>query len=106
MLHPVSNPPNPWASSETVYLDEVPEAKFTVYEDHTREIIAKNDSHMFVRLLQLSAVFMLMTLLVFALYGVFASSMRAYVLGRSQVTTWLRRAFALGFVGLSLKLVL
>ncbi len=44
MLHPVSNPPNPWASTETVYLDEVPEARFTVYEDRTREIIAKNDS--------------------------------------------------------------
>ncbi|WP_250626003.1 LysE family translocator [Pinirhizobacter soli] len=70
------------------------------------QFIAKNDSHMFVRLLELSAIFMLMTLLVFALYGVFASSMRAYVLGRSQVTTWLRRAFALGFVGLSLKLIL
>src|SRR5277367_4093378 len=44
MLYPISNPPNPWASTETVYLDEVPEARFTVYEDHTREIIAKNDS--------------------------------------------------------------
>lgn len=70
------------------------------------QFIAKDDPHMLARLLELSAIFMLMTLVVFVLYGVFASSMRSYVLGRAQVTTWLRRAFAIGFVGLSLRLVL
>jgi threonine/homoserine/homoserine lactone efflux protein len=70
------------------------------------QFIAKGDQHMLFQLLELSAIFMLMTLIVFVLYGVFASSMRSYVLGRAQVTTWLRRAFAIGFVGLSLKLIL
>ena len=70
------------------------------------QFIAKDDPHVLVRLLELSAIFMLMTLVVFVLYGVFASSMRSYVFGRAQVTTWLRRAFAIGFVGLSLRLVL
>src|SRR5271165_1943381 len=44
MIRPVSNPPNPWLSSAVAYLDEVPDAKLEVYEDHTRQIIAHNDS--------------------------------------------------------------
>lgn len=44
-MRPVSNPPNPWLSSEIEYLpDEVPEARLEVYEDLTRSIIARNDS--------------------------------------------------------------
>ncbi len=48
MLRPISNPPNPWLSSELAYLDEVPPeeygSKLVVYEDATREILSKNDS--------------------------------------------------------------
>src|SRR5215470_880052 len=43
-LRPVSNPPNPWLSTEVEYLDEIPDAKLEVYEDHTREILSSNDS--------------------------------------------------------------
>src|SRR5438270_1639264 len=43
-LRPISNPPNPWLSTEVEYLGEVPDAKLEVYEDHTREILASNDS--------------------------------------------------------------
>lgn len=43
-LVPVSNPPNPWLSREVEYLDEIPDAKLEVYQDHTREILAHNDS--------------------------------------------------------------
>src|SRR5215470_2141795 len=42
----VGNPPNPWSSSECEYLDDLPqpEARLEVYEDHTREILAENNS--------------------------------------------------------------
>jgi DNA repair photolyase len=40
----LSNPPNPWASSEIEYLEEIPRARLEVYEDGTREILAHNDS--------------------------------------------------------------
>ena len=43
-LQPVSNPPNPWSTAEVDYLGEPPLAKLEVYEDHTREILASNDS--------------------------------------------------------------
>jgi DNA repair photolyase len=43
-VRPVDNPPNPFASSVTEYFEEIPEAKLEVYEDHTRTILAENDS--------------------------------------------------------------
>jgi DNA repair photolyase len=45
ILRPVANPPNPWATTDVAYLDgEAPDARLTIYEDHTRSILAKNDS--------------------------------------------------------------
>jgi DNA repair photolyase len=41
---PISNPPNPWASTEVEYLEAPPEVRLEVYEDQTRSILAKNDS--------------------------------------------------------------
>ena len=41
---PIANPPNPWASSEVEYLDEIPTAKVELFEDASQSIIAKNDS--------------------------------------------------------------
>ena len=41
---PISNPPNPWATTEVEYLESAPEVKLEVFEDHTRQILAKNDS--------------------------------------------------------------
>jgi DNA repair photolyase len=44
MLSPVSNPPNPWRSTEIEYLDEVPPARLELYEDHSRQILSHNHS--------------------------------------------------------------
>jgi DNA repair photolyase len=41
---PVSNPPNPWASTEVEYLDEIPPSRLEVLEDHSREVMARNNS--------------------------------------------------------------
>ncbi|KFE67143.1 PA0069 family radical SAM protein [Hyalangium minutum] len=41
---PVSNPPNPWASTEVEYLDEIPPSRLEVLEDHSREVLARNNS--------------------------------------------------------------
>lgn len=43
-LRLVSNPPNPWAGTERVYIDEVPPAHFEVFEDDTRSILSRNDA--------------------------------------------------------------
>lgn len=41
---PVANPPNPWASSELEYLEEIPLAKVEIFEDASQSILASNDS--------------------------------------------------------------
>jgi threonine/homoserine/homoserine lactone efflux protein len=56
------------------------------------------------QMLQLSGVFMLMTFVVFAIYGLFAAAVRDHVVTRPQVMAWLRRGFAAAFVGLGVKL--
>ena len=57
-------------------------------------------------MLGLSAVFMLMTFVVFALYGVFAAAVRTHIVSRPRVLTWMRRTFAGAFVVLGAKLAL
>jgi DNA repair photolyase len=41
---PLKNPPNPWASHHVDYLGEPPAVRLEVYEDHSRSILAENDS--------------------------------------------------------------
>jgi threonine/homoserine/homoserine lactone efflux protein len=56
------------------------------------------------RMLVLSAVFMLMTFVVFVGYGLFAASIRDHVISRPLVLTWMRRTFAGAFAVLGAKL--
>ena len=58
------------------------------------------------QMLALSAVFMLMTFIVFAIYGVFAAAVREHIVSRPRVLTWMRRTFAAAFVALGLRLAL
>ena len=57
-------------------------------------------------MLELSSVFMAMTFVVFALYGVFAAAMRDHVVSRPAVMAWMRRSFAAAFVALGARLAL
>jgi DNA repair photolyase len=41
---PVSNPPNPWSTTEVEYLEQAPDVKLQVFEDHTKQILSHNDS--------------------------------------------------------------
>ena len=54
----------------------------------------------------LSLVFMLLTFVVFALYAMFAATMRSRVLSRPRVMTWMRRTFAATYVVLAGRLAL
>jgi threonine/homoserine/homoserine lactone efflux protein len=56
------------------------------------------------RMLELSAVFMLMTFVVFVGYGLFAASIRDHVISRPRVLTWMRRIFAGAFAALGARL--
>jgi threonine/homoserine/homoserine lactone efflux protein len=58
------------------------------------------------RMLLLSLVFMLLTFMVFAVYGLFAAAVRRHVVSRPRVLMWMRRSFAAAFVALGAKLAL
>ncbi|TGV08042.1 LysE family translocator [Alcaligenaceae bacterium 429] len=58
------------------------------------------------QMLWLSAVFMLMSQLVFMLYGACAVSVRRYVITNERVQVWMRRVFGAAFLGLSMQLAL
>jgi threonine/homoserine/homoserine lactone efflux protein len=60
----------------------------------------------FLRMIGLSAVFMLLTLVVFVGYGYFAAAIRNQVISRPRVVTWMRRVFAGTFVALGARLAL
>jgi threonine/homoserine/homoserine lactone efflux protein len=68
------------------------------------QFIATDEVRPVARMLELSATFMLMTFVVFVLYGLFAASVRDHVVSRPRVMAWLRRAFAGGFALLGARL--
>jgi threonine/homoserine/homoserine lactone efflux protein len=70
------------------------------------QFVAADAPDRIARMLELSAVFMLMTFVVFVGYGLFAASLRRHVISRPQVLTWMRRCFAGAFVALGVKLAL
>jgi threonine/homoserine/homoserine lactone efflux protein len=70
------------------------------------QFIAADEPHPLARLLERSAVFMLMTFVVFAAYGLFAAAVRERVISRPKVMAWLRRSFAAGFAALGVRLAL
>jgi threonine/homoserine/homoserine lactone efflux protein len=70
------------------------------------QFVAADESHPLARMLELSGVFMAMTFAVFAVYGLFAASVRDRVITRPKVMAWLRRSFAAGFAALGAKLAL
>lgn len=55
-------------------------------------------------MLELGAVFMAMTFVVFAAYGLFAAAIRHHVVSRPQIMSWMRRTFAAAFVALGARL--
>src|SRR5439155_14086721 len=70
------------------------------------QFVRTDDPHRLWRLLALSAVFMLLTFVVFVGYGLFAAAVRAHVISRPRVLAWMRRTFAAAFVALGAKLAL
>ena len=70
------------------------------------QFVSGDDAHGVLSMLGLSSVFMLVTFVVFALYGVFAAGVRNQVISRPRVMAWMRRVFAGSFLALGAKLAL
>lgn len=57
-----------------------------------------------LHMLKLSMVFVLLTFVVFVIYGKFAAMIRGYLTSRPRALAWMGRIFAGGFVMLAVKL--
>lgn len=68
------------------------------------QFVSTNEANGLLRMVELSAVFMLATLIIFVIYGIFAAAVRQQVISRPRVMTWMRRVFAGAFVALSARL--
>lgn len=66
--------------------------------------VSANEPSPVALMLELSAVFMLMTFAVFVVYGLFAAAIRDRVVTKPRVMAWMRRSFAAAFVVLGAKL--
>jgi threonine/homoserine/homoserine lactone efflux protein len=70
------------------------------------QFVDAGDPTPLLSMVELSAVFMALTFVVFVGYGACAALVRDRVLARPRVLTWMRRAFAGAFVALGVKLAL
>jgi threonine/homoserine/homoserine lactone efflux protein len=68
------------------------------------QFVSADEAQPLLRMSELSAVFMLLTFVVFVGYGLFAASIRNHVISRPRVLTWMRRTFAGAFALLGAKL--
>jgi threonine/homoserine/homoserine lactone efflux protein len=68
------------------------------------QFVSRDEAHPSLRMLELSGVFMLVTLVVFVAYGAFAGAVRSHIISRPKVMTWLRRLFGGSFVALAGRL--
>lgn len=57
-------------------------------------------------MVHLSLVFMVLTFVIFALYGVFAAYLRRHIVSNPMVQRWMRRGFAAAFGALAIQLAL
>ncbi len=118
-----------WRDTEGFRLENSAEAKHTQPQITTRHIIQKgiflnllnpkltlfffaflplfiapNATAPLAQMSLMSGLFMVLTLLVFILYGLLAGSVRTYIVGSPHFVIWLRRSFAATFALLGLKL--
>jgi threonine/homoserine/homoserine lactone efflux protein len=68
------------------------------------QFVSAKDPNAFLLMVELSAVFMALTLVIFVAYGTFAAAIRKNVISRPRVLTWMRRVFAGAFVALGARL--
>ena len=68
------------------------------------QFVSSEAAHASLEMVELSAVFMLVTFVIFAIYGVFAAAVREHVISRPRVLLWMRRVFGGAFVALAGRL--
>jgi threonine/homoserine/homoserine lactone efflux protein len=98
-------PPGPWRIVGTAIGVNVLNPKLTLFFfAFLPQFVDPAAGPAFLRMVGLSGVFMAVTLVVFAAYGVFAAGVRTHVIRRPRVVTWMRRTFAATYVALAARM--
>jgi threonine/homoserine/homoserine lactone efflux protein len=98
---------NPWSIAVKGFLINILNPKLTVFFlAFLPQFVPAQTAQPTQSMLLLGAVFMLMTLVVFVIYGLLATSVREYIISSKKVSTYLQRFFAGSFAALGLKLAL
>lgn len=94
-----------WRVIRTAILINLLNPKLTIFFfAFLPQFVTPGDATATLHMLLLSAVFMAVTFVVFALYGVFAAAVRRGVISRPRVVAWMRRTFAATYVLLAGRL--
>lgn len=98
---------NDWSIAFKGFLINILNPKLTVFFlAFLPQFVPAQAVHPTQSMLLLGAVFMLMTLVVFIIYGLLATSVRQYILSSQKISTYLQRFFAGSFAALGVKLAL
>ena len=100
-----ATPPSTWRIVGTAVAVNLLNPKLTLFFfAFLPQFVSPAEGSPVAQMLWLSAVFMAMTFVVFAGYGVFAATVRDHVTRRPRVMTWLRRTFAVSYVALAARM--
>jgi threonine/homoserine/homoserine lactone efflux protein len=102
-----ATPQSPWRVIGTGVLINLLNPKLTIFFfAFLPQFVHPGQADTLPMMLALSAVFMVVTFVVFALYGLFAAGFRTHVSRRPRVVTWMRRSFAAAYVVLAARLAI
>jgi threonine/homoserine/homoserine lactone efflux protein len=83
----------------TAVLINIPNPKSSIFFlAFLPQFVSAGEQHPVCRMLALSAIFMVLTFVVFVGYGLFAAAIRDHVISRPRIVSLMRRAFAGAFV--------